>query len=94
MEEKLEFENHVINVKNRETVEISGVRKIESLNEKEFILHTVLGQLSILGDGLEMVSLKLDIGELSIMGTINSIKYLEKSSHDEKKPTFLNKLFK
>ncbi len=94
MEEKLDFANHNLVLKNRETVEVSGVKRIESLNEKEFILHTVLGPLSITGDNLEMTSLKLDIGELLIKGQINGMKYLDKVTSIEKKPSILNKLFK
>lgn len=84
-------------VKNREDMLITGIKKIECLNTNEFVLDTVLGNVNVKGKNLEMTSLNIDSGELSISGYIDSIAYdsIEKNQEkNTKKENFLNKLFK
>lgn len=95
MTEELEFKNHHVMVKNRESLDVTGIKKIESLNSKEFILETILGYMTILGDNLEMINLNTQTGELNITGYVNSIVYHDKlNSSEKKKESILTKLFK
>ena len=55
-------------LKNRKNLEITGVKKLESLNPLEFIVYTVLGKMIIKGKDLEMLSLDIDHGKLEIVG--------------------------
>lgn len=92
--EELNVKNQNIVVKNRESINITGIKKIESLNDTEFVLDSALGLLSICGDQLEMTSLNIDQGEISISGYITSIKYLNEKVQSKTKENFLKKLFK
>lgn len=83
--------NHSVELKNREILNISGIKKLDRLSEKEFVLETIMGTMVIYGENLSMLNLKLEAGEISIAGSINQIKYDEPT---EKKPSFLKKLFK
>ena len=73
---------------------MTGIKKIECLNTNEFILETVLGQMVISGRDLEMTSLNIEAGELSISGYVNSITYTDKPRIKEKKENIFAKLFK
>lgn len=88
-----EFKEQNIVLKNRKSLEITGVKKIESLNPFEFIIYTVLGKMIIKGKDLEMQALDIDNGNLNITGLVRTIEYIEKINHNKEKG-FVSKLFK
>ncbi|QVK21210.1 sporulation protein YabP [Mycoplasmatota bacterium] len=88
MEQKI----HQLFLKDRKSLEITGVKKIESLNEEEFIVETELGLMSILGRELEMRNLDVDKGELQIKGYITMIEYKDHQVSASK--SMFSKLFK
>lgn len=86
--------SHHMLVRDRKSMEISGIKKLESLNSEEFVLETSLGYMTISGQDLEMTNLNIDRGEIAISGYVTKIEYFD---HQEEKVTqkgFLNKLFK
>lgn len=88
-----ELGNQDIIIRNRKKIEITGVKKINSLNEEEFIVETTLGILVVNGIDLTMIQLEIEKGILYISGTINSIEYMENEIKKEKKGIF-KKIFK
>ena len=70
---------HVIGMKNRESMEISGVSDVISFDEVGIVLSTECGVLSIDGKDLHIVTLNVDDGNVAITGTINGIIYPESS---------------
>ena len=69
--------NQNIVLKDRKKLEISGIKKIESLNSEEFLIDTKLGLLFIKGQDLEMQMLDIDKGNIWISGLITVIEYVE-----------------
>ncbi len=88
-----EFQEQNISLKNRKLLEVTGVRKIESLNPLEFVVNTVLGKMSIKGKDLELQGLDIDHGKLNVSGYVRSIEYIEKIEN-KKERGFVSKLFK
>lgn len=84
--------NHSITINERKNIIITGVKKIESFDEEEFFMETTMGNLSLKGEGLEIIKLDTYQGNVSIKGKVNSIMYCEGSI--EKDGGFFNKLFK
>lgn len=84
--------NHNINMIDRKNIAISGVKKIDSFDDKEFILETTMGLMNIKGNELEIIKLDTYQGNVAIKGIINSIIYLD--SKKEKEESFLSKIFK
>lgn len=78
---------------NRKSLKITGVKKINSFNLKEFQLETSLGNLYIKGNNLEMQMFDIDKGNIFITGDIDSLAYLSISS-EKKEKGFIQKLFK
>lgn len=70
---------HIIGMKNRETLEISGVSDVISFDDVGIVLSTECGILSIDGVGLHIVTLNVDDGNVAVTGTINGIIYPESS---------------
>ena len=84
---------NTLTLENRNSLKISGVKKIISLNPLEFQLDTVLGILTIKGNNLEMQMFDVDKGNIFITGNIDSLVYANKSQK-EKEKGFIQKLFK
>ena len=85
--------NHGVSINERKVMNITGVNKIESFDEEEFLLETTMGFLAIKGIGLEILKLDTKDGILSIKGNINSLAYFENLKKGNKS-SILDKLFK
>lgn len=85
---------HSISIIDRNAISISGVNKIESFNNEEFLLETVMGYLNIKGESLEIVKLDTIEGNVSIKGTFNSMVYVENNKKLKKDEGVINRLFK
>ena len=85
--------NHGISINERKVIYLTGLLKIESFDEEEFLLETNMGYLVIKGSSLEIVRLDTKDGILSIKGNIDSIAYFD-SLKKSSKTSFMEKLFK
>jgi sporulation protein YabP len=86
--------NHGISLAERKNVVVTGVKKIESFDNEEFLMDTTLGGLSIKGEGLEIIKLDTYQGNVSIKGRVDSMTYSDNVVKKGKEETFLGKLFK
>lgn len=82
---------HVIKLNDRKNIIISGIKKINNFDDHEFNLDSIMGNIIIKGEGLEMVKLDTIEGNVSIKGKINSFTYNEGLT---KENSLLVKLFK
>ena len=82
---------HVIKLNDRKNIIISGIKKINNFDDKEFNLDSIMGNIIIKGENLEMIKLDTLEGNVSIKGKINSFIYSDTSI---KENSILNKLFK
>ena len=85
--------NHGISINERKLIYITGVNKIESFDEEEFLLDTNMGYLAIKGSSLEIVRLDTKDGVVSIKGNVDSFAYFENIKKNSKSSIF-EKLFK
>ena len=85
-------QNHTISLINRNELEITGVNKIENLNEFEFYIITYQGNMYVKGLELEMKQLDIEKGLLQIKGKIMSIEYTDLKNKKEK--SLIGKIFK
>lgn len=81
-------------LKNRNDLEITGVKKMYSLDENLFVIETSLGKMKITGNNLEMQQLDIAKGILLINGTIDSIEYSDNVKIKKENSSFIAKLFK
>lgn len=86
--------NHIINISDRKSITLTGVKKIDNFDDKEFLIETSLGYLIIKGNDLEIIKLDTYQGDVSIKGKINSLLYTEDSKKKDKKDSLVSKLFK
>ena len=87
--------NHGISLAERKNIVVTGVKKIESFDNEEFLMETTLGFLVIKGNELEIIKLDTYQGNVSIKGRVDSLMYLDDNiGKKDKENSFLNKLFK
>ena len=85
--------NHGVSINERKLVYLTGLVKIESFDDEEFLLETNMGYLAIKGSNLEIVRLDTKDGTLSIKGNIDSLAYFD-NLNKSSKSSFMDKLFK
>ena len=85
---------HNIALTERKNITISGVKKIESFDNEEFLIETLMGYLIVKGESLEIIRLDTYQGSIAIKGKINSINYIDDDKTKEKEDGLFNRLFK
>ena len=85
---------HNVSLVERKNITISGVKKIESFDNEEFIIETLLGRVIVKGENLEIIKLDTYQGIISIKGKINMLNYVDDSNKKQKEDSILSRLFK
>ena len=86
--------NHVVTITERKNATISGVKKVISFDEQEFVIESIMGYILIKGEDLEIIKLETFQGDLHMKGTIHSFDYLENKKEKKPEASFISKLFK
>lgn len=94
MDKEIISTNHNITITERKNIIITGVKKIDSFDNEEFLLETNMGYIVIKGSDLEIKKLDTYQGNVSIKGIINSLSYMENAHKKEKEDNMFSKLFK
>lgn len=85
---------HVINMIDREKLSLTGVNDVFSFDEDMIELETSQGYIDIKGEGLHIVKMNLDNGEMIVEGFVDELVYHEKQGTAKKKGSIMSKLFK
>ena len=85
---------HSISINERKNIVVTGVKKIDSFDDEEFLMETTMGYIIIKGSNLEIIKLDTYQGNVSIKGKINSLSYMETGNKKEKEEGLFSKLFK
>lgn len=93
MEEKRNLPPHKLILEKRREGIISGVRDVNSFDEKEILLFTEEGKLLIKGEGLHVRQLNLEKGEIELEGKVDSLNYLSKNT-DKNQESLLKRMFR
>lgn len=90
---KVEDKKSSLKLDNRKKLSLSGVVEVISFNDENIILNTILGTLTIKGEGLKMNKLDVQNGEVMITGIVNSCIYTT-SEVKKDKDSIISRLFK
>lgn len=91
--EKDSISNHNISIIERKNISLTGIKKINSFDDCEFFVDSIMGAMLIKGENLELIKLDTFQGNLSIKGKINSISYLD-DNKKIKTDNIMSRLFK
>lgn len=90
IEKKTTEPEQLLVLSNRKNLSVSGTTKVISLKPDLIQLSTVLGELLVLGENLELIKLDNSSTRSEIHGNITAIKYAE----TKPKHSLLGKIFK
>ena len=83
---------HSVTLEDRKLLNISGITDLDSFDEREIVLYTKKGELTITGRELHINAISIENGSLSVEGDIWSLQYGDK---DKQSPvSMLGKLFR
>lgn len=92
MDNVLDNKKHEVKLIDRSLIYLTGIDKIVSFDPEEFLMESVMGNIVLKGEGLEIVKLDTHDGVVTIKGMINSFVYdVDKKKDSE---SFIGKLFK
>ena len=63
----------------REKLELTGVKDVSGFDESAVMLSTAGGELTVRGSGLHIDRIDLDVGELTVRGSIEELCYEDKA---------------
>jgi len=86
--------NHSITIIERKSILVTGVKKIDSFDDEEFLMETIMGYLILKGSDMELLKLDTLQGNVSIKGHLNSFAYVDDGVKKEKENSFIGRLFK
>ncbi len=89
---KVSHQPHNLTLEGRKDLIISGVKEVDSFDDKSISVQTSMGDLTIKGQNLNIKKLNLELGDLEIDGKISALIYSEKNSNSSE--GFFSKLFK
>ncbi|WP_461207195.1 sporulation protein YabP [Clostridium sp. DL1XJH146] len=82
-----------LSLDNRKKLQITGVVEVIAFNDKDIQLDTKLGKLTIKGEKLKMNKLDVQLGDVAIIGQVNSLVYTSIESKNEKE-SIIARLFR
>ena len=68
---------HKLQLKERESLTMTGVAEVVSFDENTVVLQTSLGLLVIQGQQLQLKNLTLEGGQVAVEGSIRALSYEE-----------------
>jgi len=66
---------HTLSLDSRKSLLLTGVNEVTSFDDKQLILKTEGGKLTIDGDALHVTSLLLEEGQVAVEGRIDAMVY-------------------
>lgn len=87
-------ESHQCHLENRGAVNLTGIKEVVSFDDTQIIMDTEFGLLTLKGKELHVSRLTVELGELDVEGTIDSLIYSSNEAHRRTGKTILANLFK
>lgn len=86
---------HHVSLSDREELQVSGVLHVDSFDDRQIVLATDLGTLTIQGEDLQIRQLDLESGRFAVEGIINALNYSVGSQRGNRKGQgFLERLLR
>jgi len=95
-EHSLDERAHKVEIIQRERIHIQGVSHVESFDDRQIVVETDMGVLSLTGEDFHITSLDLERGEMMVEGMILALEYssTDRSKARSKERGFLQRIFR
>lgn len=85
--------SHELKISERREIFLTGIKKITSFDNEEFLMESNMGVILLKGHSLEILKLDTHDGNVKIKGKIDSFTYLD-NDMKQNNESFFSKLFK
>lgn len=85
---------HQVQVRNREQVQVSGVLHVDSFDDRQIVLDTDLGTLTIQGEDLQIKQLDLESGKFAVTGLVSGLNYSAGIDRERRGKGFFERLLR
>ncbi len=86
--------NHQLHIYNRNRGTLDGIKDVIAFAPEEVKLSTEQGRLTICGEGLHVISLNVEKGELLFEGRIDSFVYTEEKTIKKSASGIFRRMFR
>lgn len=93
MDKEYDSTKHEVKIVDRNLIYLSGIEKIISFDNEEFLMESVMGTILLKGENLEIVKLDTHDGNVCIKGVFNNMIY-DDGAKKKDVESFIGKLFK
>ncbi len=90
-EKRIQNLPHNLVLEDRRMLTVSGVSDVDSFDEETVVVFTDLGELTIRGSNLHINRLSVEVGELTVEGSIAALIY---SEDNRKNGGFFSRVFR
>ena len=87
------YGNHEVKITDRSIINLTGINKITSFDDQEFLMESNMGIIVLKGEGLEIIKLDTHDGNVKIKGKLISFAYID-NLKKQKEESLISKLFK
>ncbi len=94
MEEIKKKKEHQLHLDNRQKLALSGITHVDTFNEAEIVLESVMGKMTLKGESLHITQLNLDEETLMVEGAVRAIIYSDGEAKGIKRKNLLNKILR
>lgn len=84
---------HNLTLVGRERLELDGVQRVENFDDRTVVLDTVMGRLTVRGEGLHIHELNLEEGRLRMTGRVAQLAYDGSTPRRRDRRHLLERLF-
>jgi sporulation protein YabP len=81
---------HNVIMQNRSKLSVSGVEDVENFDDREIVMYTSRGKLTVHGAGLHIARLSVEDGDLTVEGEVDTLQY---SAENAPRGGLFSKLF-
>lgn len=94
MNEEHQGVRHQVSLVDRESLQVTGVLHVDSFDDRQIVLATDLGSLTIQGEDLQIRQLDLERGHFAVEGIINGLAYASGNQRARKSQGLLERLLR
>lgn len=68
---------HRVVLTERKRLDLGGVKDVKSFDDGQVTLLTVMGEMVVTGEGLQVEKLDIESGDVILVGSIASVQYIQ-----------------